>query len=74
MSDEEVRHQFEASVQPAPFLRAMAVTELERRRQKRTDALLRPNMSIGRMVVGIIMLAAILAAVAVWLRWTGYVR
>jgi len=72
MSDEEVRQQFEPSMQPTPFLRSMAVTELEKRRQKRTDALLRPSLNIGRLAVGSLMLAATIAAVAVWLKWTGY--
>ena len=73
MSDEEVRLQIEPSAQPVPFLRAMAVTELERRRQDRTDALLRPNFNLGRVAVGIAILAAIIAAIGVWLRWAGYV-
>ena len=51
MSDDEVRQQMEPSVQPVPFLRAMAVTELEKRRQKRTGSLLRPKFSLGRIVV-----------------------
>jgi hypothetical protein len=69
MTGEEVRQQIEPDVQPVPFLRAMAVTELERRRQKRTDALKRPNMSIGRMVVGAVVIAAVIAALTVWFRW-----
>ena len=73
MSDEEVRHQFEPSVQPAPFLRSMAVIELERRRQRRTEVLLRPNFNVGRLAVGFLMLAALLAAVTVGLKWSGYV-
>ncbi len=73
MSDEEVRQQIEPSAQPVPFLRAMAVTELERRRQKRATALSRPNFSLGRIAVGVITLAAVLAAIGVWLRWAGYV-
>ena len=69
MTGEEVRQQIEPVVQPVPFLRAMAVTELERRRQKRTDALKRPNMSVGRLVVGAVVIAAVIAALTVWLRW-----
>ena len=72
MSDDEVRQQLEPSVQPVPFLRAMAVTELERRRQMRTDALLRPKFSLGRVAVGVAMLAAIVAAVAAWFTWGSY--
>ena len=73
MSDEEVRQQIEPSAQPVPILRAMTSTELERRRQKQTDALLRPNFRLGRVAVGVAMLAAIVAAIGVWLRWAGYV-
>ncbi len=69
MSDEEVHQQIEPTAQPVPILRAMAVTELERRRQKKTDALLRPNISLGRVAVGV----AMLAAIGVWLWWAGYV-
>ena len=63
MSDEEVRQQIEPSAQPVPFLRAMAVTELERRRRDRTYALLRPNFNLGRVAVQIAMLAAIVAII-----------
>jgi len=37
MNDEEVRQQIEPSFQASSHLRAMAVTELEKRRQMRTD-------------------------------------
>ncbi len=69
MSDEKVRQQIEPTAQPVPILRAMAVTELERRRQKKTDALSRPNFSLGKVAVGV----AMLAAIGVWLWWAGYV-
>ena len=73
MSDEELREQITPSVQPVPFLRAMAVTELEKRRQKRTAALSRPNFGLGRVVSGVVMLAAVIAAIGVWLSWAGYI-
>lgn len=72
MSDEDVRRQIEPSEQPVPFLRAMAITELERRRQKRTDALVGPNFSFGRVAVGFAMLVVIIAAIGVWFKWAGY--
>ncbi len=69
MSEEEVREQLEASVQPVPFLRAMAGTELERRRQLRTDALLRPGLSLGKVAVSIALLCGVGAAIAAWFWW-----
>ena len=73
MSDEELHEQITPSVQPVPFLRAMAVTELEKRRQKRTSALSRPKFGLGRVAYGIVMLAAVIAAIGVWLSWAGYI-
>ncbi len=72
MSEEEVREQLEASVQPVPFLRAMAGTELEKRRQQRTDALLRPGLSLGTVAVSIALLCGVGAAVAAWYWWGDY--
>ena len=72
MSEEEVRQQLHASVQPEPFLRAMAVTELERRRQQRSSDLLQPSFSFTRVTVGVVMLGAIIAAIWYWLFWSGY--
>lgn len=72
MSDEELREQITPSVQPVPFLRAMAVTELEKRRQKRTGTLSRPSFGLGRVAYGVVMLAAVIAAITVWLSWPGY--
>jgi len=73
MSDEELREQITPSVQPVPFLRAMAGTELEKRRQKRTDALSRPSFGLGRVAYGVVALAAVIAAIGVWLGWAGYI-
>ncbi len=73
MSEDEVRQQMELSVQPVPFLRAMATTELERRRQKRTTALMGPGRNLGRVTVGAALFAAIAAAIAAWLIWAGYI-
>ena len=73
MSDEDVRRQIEPSVQPVPLLRAIAVTELEKRRQMRTDALSRPKFGLGRVAYGVVMFAAVIAAIGVWLSWAGYV-
>jgi len=73
MSDDDVRRQIEPSVQPVPVRRAIAVTELEKRRQMRTDALSRPKFALARIVYGIVMLAAVIAAIGVWLSWAGYV-
>ena len=73
MSEDELRQQIQSSGHSVPFLRAMAVTELEKRRQKRTHALMRPSFSLGRVAVGIAMLAAIAAAIAAWFRWGNYV-
>jgi len=72
MSDEELREQITPSVQPVPFLRAMAGTELEKRRQKRTGALSRPSFGLGRGAYGVVMLAAVIAAITVWLSWPSY--
>ena len=67
MSDDEVRLQIDPSVQPAPFLRSIAVTELEKRRQKMIGAIMRPTFGLGRVVVWIALLCGIVAAVAAWL-------
>ena len=72
MSDDELRQQFEPSIQPVPFLRTMAVTELEKRRQKRWDALTGKNRSAGKVTIWAAMLGAIVAVVA-WFWWGSYV-
>lgn len=73
MSDEKLHEQITPSVQPVPFLRAMAVTELEKRRQKRTGTLSRPNFGLTKVVSGVVMLAVVIAAIGVWLSWAGYI-
>ena len=73
MSDEEVRQHIEPSGQPVPILRTMAVTELERRRQKRLGVVSRPSFFLRKVAVGTAMLGAIIAAIGVWLIWAGYV-
>ena len=65
MSDDELRQQFDPSIQPVPILRTLAVTELEKRRQKQANVLLRPKFRLGRVA----MLGAIVAAIAVWFWW-----
>lgn len=69
MSDDEVRQQFNPSIQPVPMLRTMAVTELEKRRQKQVNVLLRPNFSLGRGAI----LVAIVSAIAAWIGWGIYI-
>ena len=69
MNDDEVRKQFDPSVQPVPILRTLAVTELEKRRQKQVNVLLRPNFSLGRGAV----LVAIVSAIAAWIGWGIYI-
>ena len=68
MSDAEVRQQIDPTAQPVPLRRSMAVTEIEKRRQKRTNDLLKRRIDVNRVVVwtawgGVI--AALVAAV-VW--------
>ena len=74
MSDDEVRRQFDPSVQPVPMLRTLAVTELEKRRQKRWDALTGKNRSAGRVAVWAAMLSAIVAAIVALFWWGSYVN
>ncbi len=74
MSDDEVRRQFDPSIQPVPFLRTLAVTELAKRRQKRWDALTGKNRSAGKVAVWVTMLGAIVAAVVAWFWWGTYVN
>ncbi len=69
MNDDEVRKQFDPSVQPVPILRTLAVTELEKRRQKQVNVLLRPNFSLGRGAI----LVAIVSAIAAWMGWGIYI-
>ena len=69
MNDDEVRKQFDPSVQPVPILRTLAVTELEKRRQKQVNVLLRPNFSLGRGAI----LVAIVSAIAAWIGWGIYI-
>ncbi len=69
MSADELRQQFDPSIQPVPILRTLAVTELEKRRQKQANVLLRPKFSLGRVA----MLGAIVAAIAVWIWWGNYI-
>lgn len=68
MSDAEVREQIDPSAQPVPLRRSMAVTEIEKRRQKRTNALLKRRIDINRIVVWTAWCAVIaaLAAAVVW--------
>jgi len=73
MSDDEVRQHIEPSGQPVPILRTMAVTELERRRQKRLGVVSRPSFFLRKVVVGTAMLGAIAAAIGVWATLMGYV-
>ncbi len=69
MNDDEVRKQFDPSVQPVPILRTLAMTELEKRRQKQVNVLLRPNFSLGRGAI----LVAIVSAIAAWIGWGIYI-
>ncbi len=69
MSDAEVRQQFDPSIQPVPILRTIAVTELEKRRQRRANALAGKNPSAGKVAVWISALAAVAGAVVLWLRY-----
>ena len=73
MSDDEVRQHIEPSGQPVPILRTMAMTELERRRQKRLGVISRSSFSLGRVAVGTAVLGVIAAAIGVWVTWAGYV-
>ncbi len=68
MSDAEVRQQIDPSAQPVPLRRSMAVTEIEKRRQKRTNALLKRRIDVNRIVVWMAWLGVIAALVAavVW--------
>ncbi len=69
MSDDEVRQQFDPSIQPVPILRTIAVTELEKRRQRRANALAGENPSAGKVAVWISALAAVAGAAVLWLRY-----
>lgn len=69
MSDDEVRRQFDPSIQPVPILRTIAVTELEKRRQRRANALTEKNLSAGQVAAWISALAAIVGAVVLWFRY-----
>ena len=69
MSDDEVRRQFDPSIQPVPMLRTLAVTELEKRRQMRANALAGKNPSAGKVAVWFSALAAVTGAVLLWLRY-----
>ena len=73
MNEEDVRDQLDPSVQPTPKFRSMAGTELVRRRQKRSNALVQPNFSVVRVVVGVIMVAMVATVFTFWLRWSGYI-
>ena len=73
LNDDEVRKQFDPSIQPVPILRTLAVTELEKRRQKQANVLLRPNLSLGKLAVSMAMFGAIVAAVVAWFWWGSYV-
>ncbi len=68
MSDAEVRQQIDPTAQPVPLRRSMAVTEIEKRRQKRTNALLKPRIDVNRIVVWTVWAAVIAALVSavVW--------
>ena len=69
MSDDEVRQQFDPSIQPVPILRTIAVTELEKRRQRRANALAGKNPSAGKVAVWLSALAAVAGAAVLWLRY-----
>ena len=64
MSAYDVRENSEPSVQPDPIKRAMAVTELERRRQARAPSTIKDPIT-GR-AVGMIVLGAVIAAAVFW--------
>ena len=51
----------------------MAATELEKRRQTRTDALLRPRLSLGWLAARLVGGVLILGALGGWLLWAGYI-
>ena len=69
MSDDEVRQQFNPSIQPVPMLRTIAVTELEKRRQYRASALTGNGLTAGRVAVWFSVLAAVGGAAVLWLRY-----
>ncbi len=69
MNDDEVRRQFDPSIQPVPTLRTIAVTELEKRRQRRANALTGKIPNAGKVAVWLSALAALVGAVVLWLRY-----
>jgi hypothetical protein len=72
MNDDDVRQQIEPSVQPLSVLRAMAVTELEKRRQIRSDALLTTKLSVGGITLLVVLLVLLIAGIGAGLNWSGY--
>ena len=66
LGEDELRQQFNPAIQPVPFLRTLALTELEKRRQKRMGAIKEKNLSVGKAVVWTIALAAVAGAVLLW--------
>ena len=72
MNDDEVRQQIDPAVQPRSVHRSMAVTELEKRRQRRTDALLTSKLSLGGITLRAILLILLVGGIAATLHWAGY--
>jgi len=72
MNDDEVRQQIEPALQPISVLRAMAVTELEKRRQTRSDALLTTKLSMGGITLRALLLVLLVAAIGAGLNWARY--
>ncbi len=69
MSDAELRQQIDPSVQAVPILRSMAVTEIEKRRQKRTNALLKRRVNVTQLTAWMVWgtVIVVLAAALIWL-------
>ena len=63
-----VREQTDPAIQPEPIKRAMAVTELERRRQARAPDTIRDPL-IGRMLSLLVLFIVIAAAGAAYWRY-----
>ena len=72
MNDAEVRQQIDPAVQPRSVHRSMALTELEKRRQRRTDALLTSKLSLGGITLRAILLILLVGGIAATLHWAGY--
>lgn len=74
MNDNDVRQQIDPVVQPLSVHRSMAVTELEKRRQSRTDALLTTKLSLGGITLRVVLIVLLIAAAGVGLNWAGYLQ